>query len=142
MNVTHFFDCTEVTEEEQIQCNKCNTYQPVSNYGNDSGGKKLRSACKDCDRKASQQCKKLLRETPLPADNHICPGCNRNEEQIRSSLKYRGRKKHRVWSLDHNHQTGEFRGWICNKCNLALGNMNDNLEYAKRLVKYLEDANG
>lgn len=26
---------------------------------------------------------------------------------------------------DHNHQTGKFRGWICSKCNLAMGLLDD-----------------
>ena len=141
MSVIKFFECSEITEEN-ILCNKCETLQPMSNFGNDSGGKKLRSACKDCDRKASMQCKELLRITPPPSSEHICPGCNRNEKQVRAALKYRGRKIRRVWSLDHDHKTGKFRGWICNKCNLALGNMNDDLEYARRLVKYLENYHG
>jgi hypothetical protein len=141
MSLLKFFECHEI-EEEHLHCNKCKTMQPISNFGRDSGAKKLSSACKDCSKKLGLQTKNLLKITPLPPEDYTCPGCERTEKQVRDSLKYRGRKKHRVWSLDHNHDTGEFRGWICNKCNLALGNMNDDLEYARRLVKYLEKANG
>ena len=41
-----------------------------------------------------------------------------------------------VW--DHNHQTGSFRGWICNSCNIALGMVKDNPETLRRLAAYLE----
>lgn len=39
--------------------------------------------------------------------------------------------------LDHDHETGEFRGWLCFGCNTALGKLGDNLEGVMRLVRYL-----
>jgi len=42
-----------------------------------------------------------------------------------------------VWQLDHCHETGEFRGWLCKQCNTGLGNLGDNLESLKRAVNYL-----
>lgn len=41
-------------------------------------------------------------------------------------------------ACDHDHQTGQVRGWLCKGCNQALGRMGDTLEAAQRLVKYLE----
>lgn len=41
-----------------------------------------------------------------------------------------------VW--DHNHATGEFRAWICNPCNLALGHGRENPETLRRLALYAE----
>ena len=40
---------------------------------------------------------------------------------------------------DHNHKTGKFRGWICFKCNVALGMVGDNVEILKKLINYLEN---
>lgn len=40
--------------------------------------------------------------------------------------------------FDHDHKTGEFRGWICNRCNVALGMANDNIEILELLIKYLK----
>jgi hypothetical protein len=40
--------------------------------------------------------------------------------------------------FDHCHTSGEFRGWICNDCNLALGLVRDKTETLKRMVSYLE----
>ena len=40
--------------------------------------------------------------------------------------------------FDHCHVTEKFRGWICNKCNTALGMVNDNPEVLRALAAYLE----
>ena len=40
--------------------------------------------------------------------------------------------------FDHDHITGKFRGWICRKCNTALGMVNDDKELLLKLVAYLE----
>ena len=39
---------------------------------------------------------------------------------------------------DHDHKTGKFRGWICNRCNLVLGNVKDNIELLISLSEYLK----
>ncbi len=39
--------------------------------------------------------------------------------------------------FDHNHDTGEFRGWICHRCNVVLGFVKDNTELLKALSNYL-----
>jgi len=40
--------------------------------------------------------------------------------------------------LDHNHETGEFRGWICHRCNVVLGMVKDKIEILELLIKYLK----
>lgn len=40
-------------------------------------------------------------------------------------------------ALDHCHETGEFRGWLCTKCNVAIGGLGDNLHGVLRAVSYL-----
>lgn len=42
--------------------------------------------------------------------------------------------------LDHCHATGIFRGWLCNRCNLALGHLGDSIKGLKRALAYLERA--
>lgn len=39
--------------------------------------------------------------------------------------------------FDHDHNTGEFRGWICWRCNIVLGHVRDNSELLMEMVKYL-----
>ena len=39
--------------------------------------------------------------------------------------------------FDHCHKTGEFRGWLCDGCNLALGLLGDDIIRVTKLVNYL-----
>lgn len=39
--------------------------------------------------------------------------------------------------MDHCHETGEFRGWLCRKCNSALGFFRDNEELLVDALHYL-----
>jgi Recombination endonuclease VII len=39
--------------------------------------------------------------------------------------------------LDHCHTTGVFRGWLCSSCNLALGQLGDNIAGVERAIAYL-----
>lgn len=39
--------------------------------------------------------------------------------------------------LDHRHDTGEFRGWLCQRCNHGIGSLGDNLPGVLRAVAYL-----
>jgi len=38
---------------------------------------------------------------------------------------------------DHDHQTDKFRGWICARCNSALGFVKDNTETLQAMINYL-----
>lgn len=40
--------------------------------------------------------------------------------------------------IDHDHETGDIRGILCRPCNLAVANIGENAENARRLVKYIE----
>lgn len=42
-------------------------------------------------------------------------------------------------AFDHDHNTGNFRGFLCYRCNLALGYALDSSELLEKLAKYLRD---
>ena len=41
-------------------------------------------------------------------------------------------------SLDHCHETGKFRGWLCHKCNTGIGMLGDSLGAVSKAVEYLK----
>ena len=43
--------------------------------------------------------------------------------------------------MDHNHETGKFRGMICHYCNRGLGNFKDNINTLQAAIKYLNERN-
>ena len=40
--------------------------------------------------------------------------------------------------LDHNHKTGEVRGYLCESCNTGIGRFDDDVTILKRAITYLE----
>jgi hypothetical protein len=54
----------------------------------------------------------------------VCEGCG-------------GLPGSKALSLDHDHETGAFRGWLCTKCNTGLGMLGDSLDKVLRIVDYL-----
>ncbi len=53
-----------------------------------------------------------------------CEACNQNHPKI---------------VLDHCHETGAFRGWLCDPCNVVLGLVKDNPERLEQLAEHLRN---
>lgn len=70
---------------------------------------------------------KTLRISTRPKPEH-CEVCKIPANQLKSSLCF-----------DHDHKTGKFRGWLCRRCNLALGHVSDSKEILMALIRYLEE---
>jgi hypothetical protein len=51
------------------------------------------------------------------------------------SIEFKGTK---YTHIDHCHDTNNVRGLLCNDCNLALGQFNDNTDIMDNAIKYLE----
>jgi len=41
--------------------------------------------------------------------------------------------------FDHCHASGNFRGWLCDRCNRTLGQVKDSVGLLKRMIYYLEN---
>jgi hypothetical protein len=46
----------------------------------------------------------------------------------------------KILHLDHDHETGTFRGWLCHNCNVGLGHFDDSVPLLRKAIAYL--ANG
>lgn len=66
----------------------------------------------------------------LEKQNGVCAICSRPE----IAKNQYGIKR---LSVDHNHETGQVRALLCNKCNRTLGAAGDDIELLKKLIKYL-----
>ena len=70
--------------------------------------------------------RKKGRPDPTRPEPILCEACNKPCTMTKGYL-----------SLDHCHDTGLFRGWLCNKCNRGLGVIGDRLENVMYLAVYL-----
>lgn len=69
------------------------------------------------------------------------------ETYVRNQIKLTGRKKPKLCDIchktgricyDHCHKSGLFRGWICHRCNVALGYARDSAKLLRKLADYLD----
>ena len=128
-------------------CPSCKLDKPISNYW------KSQYSCIECtkekqkNRWASRSPKKRLEqhlkykysvtiselEDTLKEQNNNCAIC---KSELPDLLVYKDRR--RGYAIDHNHNTGEFRGVLCLECNTLLGMAKENKNILLAAIDYLE----
>lgn len=121
-------------------CNVCHVlkeyYKDFDINQTDAKGRKTtRPTCKECRKaidgipiKASE---KKRMEKIRPVKFFTCPICKKSSiPYITANLV-----------IDHNHDTGNAREWICDSCNTGLGRFKDNIELLQDAIKYLKKHN-
>lgn len=103
-------------------------------------GRKKRSACKQCQSILYQE----QREQRIHEVTARRLGITVQQViQVRKTYKVCGicgrsyNDNGKALSVDHNHETGQLRELLCQKCNLALGGFQDSIEILKSAIKYL-----
>jgi hypothetical protein len=122
------------TDEETKTCVKCKKALPLTFFSYNSGRPYLRPECKKCNNELTKVREALKEKHGMPFKGYKCPVCLRNEEEVKGL----GGLKNGSWVLDHDHETDNFRGWLCHSCNRALGFLNDSKDSLNRAIDYLE----
>jgi hypothetical protein len=123
----------EYCDEDAIACNKCGVTQPSAQFQIMKSGE-IKRMCNTCRRNHSALVSALKSQNEYPDEDYECPICSRHMDEI----SMHGQTKLQKWVLDHCHETGTFRGWVCHHCNSGLGSFKDNAETIKRAAIYLE----
>ena len=123
-------------EETGRKCINCGETKSVTEFykepnSNKEGKVYYRTECKDCERAKKKVKDKLLSKmfgssAKLKENRPYGTPCAICEKPMDKPI------------FDHCHETGEFRGWLCNGCNIGLGHLGDNLEGLMKAVRYLE----
>ena len=113
-------------ETHTKQCRKCGEHKPLHMFStfSVSGSEGRRNTCKSCSNEMAKIRHKLKRSYPVPPPGR-CPVCDKQTNH---------------WVLDHCHTTSEFRGYICNDCNLGIGKFDDNPNIIYKAWRYLTNA--
>ena len=113
-------------------CKKCGQTKAVADFEYRVRGKcgaRPLNHCKDCRQKAAKELALLKKNHPKPPDDHVCPLCDRGADQLGYTSAF---------VFEHNHETGEFRNYVCHDCNNALARIHDSLSTAENMVTYLK----
>lgn len=133
------------------KCSKCKKKKELSKFQNKGHG--YYTHCKSCRNKQAREYRKTdagkkstlkqrLRQrykitleeydTLWEKQNGVCAVCKQCE-----IVKCMSGAIRRL-CVDHDHKTGKVRGLLCQKCNKALGYVDDSVEQLKALISYLK----
>lgn len=112
-------------------CTFCGEIKPATLQFFHKARKGLHNRCKSCRNTAKYGITVAEYDELLSLQNGRCAVCG--------VLPRDGDKLGRPLSIDHDHETGKIRGLLCMSCNIAIGNIKENVDSLKRAVRYLED---
>lgn len=118
-------------------CNICHKLLDTNLFAKNQNGKNNRSvrrpSCVDCRKhlEGINMSAKIKADWAKKKPDNVpfeCPICGkRTIAGITSKVV-----------LDHNHRTGEPRGWVCDSCNTGIGRFKDDVELIKKAIKFIE----
>jgi hypothetical protein len=112
------------------QCSSCGAERPLTAFGAHSNGKP-RKQCKDCVTAAHYKRTYGITmdeyDTMYQNQKGVCKICSLPQKH----------KQHNRLCVDHDHQTGEVRGLLCDACNRGLGYFKDDERLLEQAIEYL-----
>ncbi len=138
MSGIQIFDISETGDDHSNKvCDRCfkflNTIEMFANNRIKKHSITKRPSCKKCRKiKDGISVSSELRnewnlKAPKRYDLFTCPICTKTTISGISKIV-----------LDHNHQTGEVRGYLCESCNTGIGRFDDDPELIKKAIKWLK----
>lgn len=121
-------------------CSKCGKDLPIAKFRLQAKGKNQPFGhCRDCSRKLNKERKRLKKVFGDPPKNYHCPICDISNENLVKEIARAKKDTPQTpgWVVDHDHDTGNFRGWLCAKCNFGIGMFKDNPSTLKKAFEYL-----
>jgi len=133
-----FLDVTQTGKPHKYKiCNVCHIlkedYKDFDINQTDAQGRKTtRPTCTECRKAIDGIALKLPEKKRMneikPEKFFICPICKKPSiPYVTANLV-----------IDHDHDTGNAREWICDSCNTGLGRFKDNVELMLEAIKYLK----
>ena len=149
-NLCDFLDGEKPPKIKYKKCIECKENKPLyeysmRNYTKGGNRKETINTCKKCKRIENKLIKEYKKQYPLPDKDYRCPGCHLTEKEIKSRGGWEhhiASKVRTVWRLDHCHETGAFRAYICDYCNNTLGRALDDSDTLRRLADYVDYHSG
>jgi hypothetical protein len=115
---------------EEWKCTECGILKPLTEYyQNETGHRRECKLCvkdKQLQRKFGVSLKWYTKK--LKEQGNVCDICKKHLQS--------DRYKH--FAIDHDHDTGEVRGLLCNNCNTALGLVKEDERTINNMNKYLK----
>jgi hypothetical protein len=119
-------------------CNVCHCLKPTANFArnqNNLHGIIRRPTCQKCrtsiDKRApkTKQAKQVEKQKPKKGEPFLCPICRkRSIAGVTAKIV-----------ADHDHHTGNIRGFICDSCNTGLGRFKNGENYLMNAVNYIKE---
>ena len=143
-NIINYVSPSQQNQNQEItgqKCTRCEVTKPldefsINSYGSQNFHRKICITCRDTQQESKLDAiedKWGLRDGSLvqkhrPPENTPCECCT-------TPMTY-GQEMNSM-CFDHDPVNKKFRGWICKRCNVGLGNAGDNDEGVMNFVRYL-----
>jgi|TARA_B110000196_G_scaffold300539_1_gene293997 hypothetical protein len=125
-------------EDSHKICNECRERKTMESFSINQYGKNnrilRRPVCIECYSKKKKISPKERREyeilhpRPQIGKSWKCPVCQVDKvREFKNDI-----------CLDHNHENGEIRGYLCGSCNASIGKFHEKIESLERAIKWLK----
>ena len=128
--------CKSCKEETKV-CRDCQQrltiFEFEKNQKSIAGKISRRGSCRNCrsskkpiPSRARNEFEKISPMPPI-GKNFTCPICHKTiMRQFKNDVV-----------LDHSHESGEIRGWICRQCNSSIGMLDENISVMERAILWV-----